>query len=85
MEGIVLGRLGHYFDAGNGSCSTALIIRTFDKEVSGRDWNAQKVNVAGWHHDGDAFSRTSVAINSTPSTDDSGNSFHLSANCPWSR
>ena len=74
---IVLGRVGHYFDAGNGSCSTALIVQVHE--------GATSINVAGWHHGGDQFSRTSVPVNATPGPDDSQSSFHLTRECPWSR
>lgn len=74
---IVLGRVGHYFDAGNGSCSTALIVDAPSQET---------VNVAGWNQGGTAFSRTSVPVDATPDTEaDRANSFHLTRDCPWGR
>lgn len=78
---IVLGRVGHYFDAGNGSCSTALIVETFGPEGG----EATAVNVAGWHHGGDAFSRTSVPVDGAPTAEAAANSFHLTRDCPWGR
>lgn len=80
MEGIVLGRVGHYFDAGNGSCSTALVVQT---DVANTP--PAIVNVVAWHHDGDTFSRTSVPVDAEPSPDAAANSFHLTRDCPWSR
>lgn len=78
MDPIVLGRVGHYFDAGNGSCSTAIVVGTFDGDTG-------LVNVQAWHRDGAPFSRTSVSLEASPSTDQSSNSFHLTRDCPWAR
>jgi hypothetical protein len=78
---IVLARLGHYFDAGNGSCSTALIVDVIDDgETLGPD-----VNVQAWHHGGEPFSRTSVVVVDAPTAADDRNSFHLTRDCPWGR
>lgn len=75
-EGIVLGRVGHYHDAGNGSCSTALITHVGD------GW----VNVAAWHAGGGSFPRTSVPVDAAPQPVDADrNSFHLAQQCPWGR
>lgn len=79
MEQIVLGRVGHYHDAGNGSCSTAIVTEV---QVAGE---FQSVNVAAWHHGGEPFSRTSVPVDSTPDKDAEANTFHLTRDCPWER
>lgn len=81
MEGIVLGRVGHYFDAGNGSCSTAIVVEAF----ASPDGAPGAVNVTAWHHGGDSFSRTSVPVDAEPSPDAAANSFHLTRDCPWGR
>lgn len=80
---IVLGRIGHYFDAGNGSCSTAIIVEA-DNSLDDAD-EAKLINVAGWHHGGDAFSRTSVPVDAAPTAEAAANSFHLTRDCPWGR
>jgi hypothetical protein len=80
MDGpLVLTRLGHYFDAGNGSCSTAIVTEAFVEE------GGNAVNLSVWHHGGDQFSRSSVPVVSAPTTDADANSFHLSRDCPWAR
>lgn len=85
---IVLGRVGHYFDAGNGSCSTGLIVQTFEPPA-GFEGAARPeptvVNVAGWNHDGAEFRRTSVPVDAAPTTEAHANSFHLTRDCPWGR
>lgn len=78
---IVLGRVGHYYDAGNGSCATALVV---DVAVQG-ELDIPVVNIQAWHHGGTPFSRASVPVVAHPSTDDSNNTFHLSRDCPWGR
>lgn len=80
MDGIVLGRIGHYFDAGNGSCRTALIVGTFE---TAEGVQAPIVNVTAWQHGGDPFTRTSVPVVAEPSAADTSNSFHLAQACPW--
>lgn len=80
-EDIVLTRLGHYFDAGNGSCSTALVVWA---GVTG-ELDIPIVNVQAWHHGGEPFSREAVAVVAHPSTDDGANSFHLGRACSWGR
>lgn len=87
---IVLGRVGHYFDASNGSCRTALIVQTFPGPSTPDDpepnlGEGGLVNVAAWNHDGTPFSRTSVPVDPNPSTEATANSFHLTRECPWSR
>jgi hypothetical protein len=77
MEGLVLGRVGHYFDAGNGSCSTALVVNVFEGD--------SLVNVTAWNHDGTPFSRTSVSLEAKPAIEDTASSFHLNRDCPWGR
>lgn len=80
MDGIVLGRIGHYFNAGNGSCAAALIVDVgVGSAVEGT------VNLAGWFGSGDDFTRTSVPVNQTPTLEDEHNSFHLAQQCPWGR
>ncbi len=80
---IVLGRIGHYFTAGSGTCSTAIVVETFGQ--AGEDGSpATGVNVAGWNHDGSPFSRTSVPVYAEK-TEASVSSFHLNRDCPWSR
>lgn len=83
-EGIVLGRVGHYFDAGNGSCSTALVVDAFVPDDAAEE-ESPAVNVVAWHHGGDQFSRTSVPVDAEPSTAAAANSFHLTRDCPWGR
>lgn len=80
-EGIVLARLGHYFDAGNGSCATAIVVNT---DVSG-ELDIPVVTLRAWHHGGEEFGRTDVPVVAHPSTDDSNNTFHLTRDCPWGR
>ncbi len=79
MDGLVLGRIGHYFDAGNGSCSTALVVDVID--VGGK----VGVNVKAWHGGGEEFTRTSVLHSGSPSKSDEISSFHLNRDCPWGR
>lgn len=81
-EGIVLGRIGHYFDAGNGSCSTALVVETVPGLEPGQ---SGVITVKAWHHGGEEFTRTSVPVVGTPAASDSANSFHLNRSCPWGR
>lgn len=81
-EDIVLTRLGHYFDAGNGSCSTALVV----EGPSGGLDDQFFVNVTAWHHDGTPFNRTSVPVVKVVAAEAyHENSFHLSRDCPWGR
>jgi hypothetical protein len=75
-QAIVLTRAGHYFDAGNGSCSAATVCHV---------WSETVVNLQVLNGNGDAVSRTSVAVNATPAVEDTSNSFHLSRDCPWGR
>ena len=82
MDGLVLGRIGHYFDAGNGSCRTALIVGTFST-TEGQQ--APIVNLTAWAHGGDPFTRSSVPVVQEPTVEDSSNSFHLGQSCPWAR
>lgn len=77
MEGLVLGRIGHYFDAGNGSCSTALVVHVFAGGAA--------INLVAWHQGGEQISRTSVPVSTSPSKDDETSSFHLNRDCPWGR
>lgn len=82
---IVLGRVGHYFDAGNGSCSTALVVGTFP-EATGEGDLVTGVNVQAWHHGGEPFTRTSVPVVVVIAAQDyHENSFHLTRDCPWGR
>jgi hypothetical protein len=73
---------GHYFDAGNGSCSAAVVTDTFAALADGIP---SAVNVAGWNHGGTAFTRSSVPIDLAPNLEASANSFHLKEECPWKR
>lgn len=75
MEGLVLGRVGHYFNAGNGACATALVVGVDEATI----------NVVGWERDGDSFRRTSVPVVPTPALEDTAASFHLTRDCPWAR
>lgn len=78
---IVLGRIGHYYDAGNDSCATAIVVDTH-----GPDGGAPtSVNVRAWHHSGEAFTRTSVPVDSSPSAEAQANSFHLTRDCHRAR
>lgn len=82
MEGIVLGRIGHYFDAGNGSCQTAVIVAVWADEYD----DAPGVNLAGWQQDADDFKRFSVKVVAQPTIDDTENSFHLGGPaCPFGK
>lgn len=76
-QAIVLGRVGHYFNSGNGACSTALIVEA--------NADGEPVNVAGWTHDGATFSRAAVPVVAAPTREDTASSFHLTRDCPWSR
>lgn len=79
---IGLGRIGHYFDAGNGSCSTAIVVDTFGPA----DQESTAVNVNAWNHGTTAFSRTSVPVDPSPSTEATANSFHLAGPaCPFGK
>ena len=77
---IVLGRIGHYFDAGSGGCQTAIVTQVWR---DGAD--PASVNVAAWNHGGTQFTRSSVPIDQAPSADDEANSFHLAQGCPFGR
>lgn len=77
MDGIVLGRIGHYFDAGNGGCSTAIVVHVFDGD--------SLVNLTVFNQGGTPVSRTSVSLEAAPAIEDTANSFHLNRDCPWSR
>lgn len=76
MGEMVLGRVGHYFDAGNGSCNAAIVVEVHTPEL---------VNVAGWNHGGTNYTRTSVPVDPSPTTEATANSFHLTRDCPWGR
>lgn len=78
---VVLARLGHYFDAGNGSCSTALVAEAFGPE----EGEATAVNLAVFNHSGSHTTRTSVPVDASPTTEATANSFHLTRDCPWHR
>jgi hypothetical protein len=84
MEGLVLGRIGHYFDASYGSCSTAIVVDAAE-DVGTEASHTDMANVAAWNRDGMSFSRTSVPVNATPSIEDTRSSFHLNRDCPWGR
>lgn len=78
---IKLGRVGHY--SIREVCQTALITdvlpEAFDSETGKLP---QRVNVAGWSKDGDAFSRRGVLFGVSQA--DEGE-FHLNRDCPEHR
>ena len=75
-------RLGHYFNPGNDSCQTALVVKVVDPGTHGTD---SRVNLKVWDGDGDDDKRLDVPENTNPTTADTEASFHLSTNCPWGR
>lgn len=79
---LVLGRVGHYFNSGNGSCSTAVVV-----DVVGEAQIAApaRVNITGWSHDGEGFKHLDVPAVPAPTVEDTASSFHLTRDCPWSR
>lgn len=77
MERIVLGRIGHYFDAGNGGCSTAIVVHVFE--------DGDLVNLTAFNQGGTPYSRTLVPLEVAPKIEDTSNSFHLTRDCPWVR
>lgn len=79
---IVLGRVGHYFDAGNGACQTALVTAAFSSETVP---DAGAVNLAVWNHGATQTARASVPVDAAPTTEAKANSFHLTRDCPWGR
>lgn len=75
MEQLVLGRVVHYFDAGNGSCSTALVV----------DAGPSVANLAVWNHGGTQITRVDVPHTAAPAIEDTESSFHFTRDCPWGR
>lgn len=82
MDGIVLGRVGHYFNSGNGSCSVALVT---DVTNPGQLEGLIDVNVVGWTHGNSSFGHEDVPVVAAPTKDDTTSSFHFTRDCPWSR
>lgn len=81
-------RLGHYFHPHEpgpegelrGSCQTALVV--------GVDARHNTVNLQCWDSDGDQFKRLDVPVMDTYGAQhppEGGDTFHLSADCPWRR
>lgn len=77
MDGIVLGRIAHYFDAGNGSCSSAIVVDVHP--------DVARVNLTVFNHSGAPIVRTSVPVKPDPDRADVENSAHLAQTCPWKR
>ena len=77
-----LTRLGHYFNPGNDSCQTALVVKVVEQGVHGID---SVVNLKVWDGDGDEYKRLGVRENTNPTTADTEASFHLSTHCQWVR
>lgn len=81
MDEIKLGRVGHY--SYQEVCQTASICfvsaPAFDSETGE---GTVSVNVAGWDHEGNAFSRRGVPVGHT---EDPAAEFHFNRDCPWSK
>ena len=78
MDEIKLGRVGHY--SYQQVCQTALITDVLpDAFDTATGKLPTRVNVAGWSHDGDAFSRRGVAFGVSPGSEAE---FHLNRDCP---
>jgi hypothetical protein len=76
MEGLVLGRVGHYHvpNSDSGYCQTALVVEA-DGEV---------VNLVAWTHTGDPEPHIGVPVGPDLRSA-SVASFHLTRDCPWDR
>jgi len=74
---LVLARAGHYFNAGNGTCSAATVAKVHGE--------GSAVNLSVLEADGTTYQRTSVPVNPTPAVEDTTSSFHLTRDCPWGR
>lgn len=79
---IKLGRVGHY--SYQNVCQTALIVQVHAKQFSTTEGGElpRIVNVAGWDHEGNEFSRRGVPFGHT---DDPEAEFHLNRDCPDQR
>lgn len=79
---IKLGRVGHY--SYQEVCQTAMIVKVhakaYDTDAGGE--LPRQVNVAGWDHEGNEFSRRGVPFGHTDSPE---GEFHLNRDCPWER
>lgn len=80
---IKLGRVGHY--SFQKVCQTASIVLVGDPSFDPGTGNEEPllVNVAGWTHQGDPFSRRDVPVGN--SADSASGEFHLNRDCPWSK
>lgn len=78
MEGIVLGRVGHYHvpNGEDGFCQTALV-------VDGAGADGEVVNVVAWTHTGDPTPHIGLRVVQPPALGFA--SFHLTRDCPWGR
>lgn len=98
MEGIVLGRRGHYFTpnggedgAFGGSCQLADVVDV----VTTNGPLGTYVNLTGWQHDGDSFTHEGVPVVGSIDgiepdlpgrmTEVGGASWHLTRACPFGR
>lgn len=80
---IKLGRVGHY--SIDETCWTAMIVNVLPKAfdtVTGE--LPPRINVAGWDHEGNAFSRRGVEIGPVDHDVREG-VFHLNRDCPQER
>jgi len=73
-------RLGHYFNPGNDSCQTALVVKVVKQGAID-----SVVNLVVWDSDGDQTKHLDVQEYTNPQPSDESASFHLSASCPWQR
>lgn len=79
---IKLGRVGHY--SFQQTCQTASISKVLDEAFDPATGASRGifVNVAGFSHDGDPFSRRMVPVG--PVEGDNGE-WHFNKDCPWAK
>ena len=78
LDGLVLGRIGHYSygDSADGPVCLAALVTKVTPEGDGTI-----VNLAVWWSSGEPIQRTGVRVGEPTSTA----TFHLNRDCPWGR